>query len=884
MSAIACDIHRFPQSNLVMDEGDSVILDLGVTNCGTGGQGNFFYKIVIDGSECAVKYNELLYPGENGEVLHCSITMGSSVINLKQIGGHHNYETGTWDEDFRYEYTISPRTYTLVISPTSHSSPADGDTFNIAVTSNTTWNVNEYKSWLLCTPLSGDGNGTIAVTVDPNTSTSSRIGTVHVTHDGMTRNCVITQAAFIPTLSISPTSHSSPAAGDTFVITVTSNLPWNAYDYETWLSCSPTSGIGNGTTTVTVAANAEASSRTKKVYVTHDGKTRSCTIIQSGIPCNCGDWVSGECVSTTHRAQTRTCTPARCDTEYREIPDSSCAVPLCNQQFCPVDFDSGEYITGANIEVGGAPCIEYPEIERYQINNLTEGLWYNVIASKTGYTCPDDICKDTFEACGAAITLKLKEEPVIKGTLIVTSNPSGAGILLDGNITGDLTPHTYTVNPGTYNVDVFHTIYTSPGSQSVTIAPGATETTHFELVHITCRDYDGTSKSSCESHAGCFWWETDNTCHDTEELTCEYTGYACDGMIDHESVPESATEGSNVTGTVSVDNICWGIGGEETRYRVKYTLDSEPAWYSTDFILGNLGLEDVPFTFLMPDHDVTLTAEVERCNASGKWEPCEDPGHIRTYNITIEEAPECDQGVIITVKDIPTSGLRVQGTSAITWVGATEKHVTPDNPIATFDKSDPWSERPTPGQKWNFRVLNDEDWVLDETKTKVKIPDTGCQPRTLNGYNGCKWYILLTGPHKALINTSFQIKATLKQTPSTPVGIDWNVDFYESSFEGTPIWTGPTDEDGVALCTVPAKPSLGTYTFFAKQSEAPTYCEPLAGLSVEVVEKLEPEGWWEQLIQFIVDTFGVEPEQAKIIAYAGGSLIALLLLSSMFKR
>jgi len=82
---------------------------------------------------------------------------------------------------------------------------------------------------------------------------------------------------------------------------------------------------------------------------------------------------------------------------------------ICNQQFYLEDIDTEEYITGATVEVGGVECEhEYPSIERYQKDDLVEGSWYNVVASKTGYICPDDICKDTFEACGDAIVLKLE--------------------------------------------------------------------------------------------------------------------------------------------------------------------------------------------------------------------------------------------------------------------------------------------------------------------------------------------------------------------------------------------------------------------------------------------------------------------------------------------
>ena len=126
-----------------------------------------------------------------------------------------------------------------------------------------------------------------------------------------------------------------------------------------------------------------------------------------------------------------------------------------------------------------------------------------------------------------------------------------------------------------------------------------------------------------------------STCEGTLTVTpvgvCEYTGHASDGKIDHDNVPSSAVEGSTVEGSVSVD--CIEVG--ETRYRVKFVLDGGTPVYSGDFLLGYIGEQDVPFSFIMLDHDVTLIAEVERCNESGMWEACEHADHIKTYTIKL---------------------------------------------------------------------------------------------------------------------------------------------------------------------------------------------------------------------------------------------------------
>lgn len=87
----------------------------------------------------------------------------------------------------------------LVISPTTHSSPSGGDTFAITVTSNIAWTVSDDSTWIHYTPSSGSGNGTITVTVDENTGTATRTGNVFATGEGITRTCAITQSGAEPT-------------------------------------------------------------------------------------------------------------------------------------------------------------------------------------------------------------------------------------------------------------------------------------------------------------------------------------------------------------------------------------------------------------------------------------------------------------------------------------------------------------------------------------------------------------------------------------------------------------------------------------------------------------------------------------------------------------
>ncbi|MDR2002401.1 MAG: hypothetical protein LBQ74_05160 [Prevotella sp.] len=168
--------------------------------------------------------------------------------------------------------------HTLSINPTAKSSPSAGEIFAIAVTSNTSWMVS-LPDWCTADVAGGTGNGTINVTVAGNAG-GQRTGNITVTAGTLTATCAVTQAAYVaPNLSISPTTKSSPSAGETFAITVTSNTSWTV-SLPGWCTADVAGGTGNGTINVTVAGNT-GSQRTGNITVTAGALTAICAVTQA---------------------------------------------------------------------------------------------------------------------------------------------------------------------------------------------------------------------------------------------------------------------------------------------------------------------------------------------------------------------------------------------------------------------------------------------------------------------------------------------------------------------------------------------------------------------------------------------------------------------------
>ena len=85
-------------------------------------------------------------------------------------------------------------------------------------------------------------------------------------------------------LTVSPSSLSYTAAGESKTVTVTSNTSWTATSSASWLTVSPASGSNNGTITAVAAANTSTQQRTATITVSGSGITRTINVTQAGAP------------------------------------------------------------------------------------------------------------------------------------------------------------------------------------------------------------------------------------------------------------------------------------------------------------------------------------------------------------------------------------------------------------------------------------------------------------------------------------------------------------------------------------------------------------------------------------------------------------------------
>lgn len=86
----------------------------------------------------------------------------------------------------------------------------------------------------------------------------------------------------VPSLKVTPTIVTVPIAGSSATVNVTTNQTWTVSKNQTWITVSSTSGTGEGSFTVSAAANTSIGPRSGVVTVTAGTLTRNITLTQLG--------------------------------------------------------------------------------------------------------------------------------------------------------------------------------------------------------------------------------------------------------------------------------------------------------------------------------------------------------------------------------------------------------------------------------------------------------------------------------------------------------------------------------------------------------------------------------------------------------------------------
>lgn len=182
---------------------------------------------------------------------------------------------------------------------------AEGGEQDILIASNTSWEIvlplfasstpeimtivttpvdpTESNSWFTVSPMSGERDGYVKVTVAENPNVSSRTATITATQTGLNLSdtFVITQRGKVfnyGDVSIFQCSDK----GQSLVVNVTSDGKWEATSNDSWISVSPESMTGNADLVITIEENTTDDTRTGTVTLTIGDQSYTLTVKQTG--------------------------------------------------------------------------------------------------------------------------------------------------------------------------------------------------------------------------------------------------------------------------------------------------------------------------------------------------------------------------------------------------------------------------------------------------------------------------------------------------------------------------------------------------------------------------------------------------------------------------
>ncbi len=190
------------------------------------------------------------------------LTSTSDPNDIKSYYSYDNFGRLSYVQDYNsnivaaYDYKYKPQKI-LTTSAESLSFNSSTQSSNINIITDKSWNVSDDQLWISVSPTSGTGNGTVSVTVQSNSGSSSRTGIVSIVEANgsgfFDRDIPIDQDGYTPTLQVSTTSLTFPGV-TTKTFTITSDISWTIslyyYDGNGWLNVSPVSGSGNATISV----------------------------------------------------------------------------------------------------------------------------------------------------------------------------------------------------------------------------------------------------------------------------------------------------------------------------------------------------------------------------------------------------------------------------------------------------------------------------------------------------------------------------------------------------------------------------------------------------------------------------------------------------------
>lgn len=173
---------------------------------------------------------------------------------------------------------------TPMISISHNELTFDGEatSLSIQLVSNSLWSVSNTTDWITVSPMNGNGDSAISLTVLDNNG-MPRTGDIIFSVVGSAVKLTVTQDG-TPTISVDPISLSFTPEGGSKTVSVGANKDWSVSGVPDWIKVTPASGSGSAasqTLTVSVESNEDVD-RAGVFTVSISGKSLNVNVEQAG--------------------------------------------------------------------------------------------------------------------------------------------------------------------------------------------------------------------------------------------------------------------------------------------------------------------------------------------------------------------------------------------------------------------------------------------------------------------------------------------------------------------------------------------------------------------------------------------------------------------------
>jgi hypothetical protein len=168
----------------------------------------------------------------------------------------------------------------LTINKNSILAKALAKTDTINVVSNAAWTITGLPTWITADKTSGTGGSEIHLNIAPNSSITDRVSTFKIGVLNGPSQSVTVQQAGADYVTVDKSTITSPAAGKTDIIHVTSNVDWTVSTKATWITFTPNNGTKKDSIHLTTSANLKAEDRQDTLFIKGTNLTAIAVVVK----------------------------------------------------------------------------------------------------------------------------------------------------------------------------------------------------------------------------------------------------------------------------------------------------------------------------------------------------------------------------------------------------------------------------------------------------------------------------------------------------------------------------------------------------------------------------------------------------------------------------